>query len=210
LSAPCLCEVPLEQRHLDALDAVLRARKAGELSDDEAMKRLERSPSWVGTVLDPTSQVRVGVEVGTRTWAMAQRVVHQVTRVSAPGGVSLCLTDGFQEYRTAILAHCGQWMHPARRQDQGPMPQPRWGPLPALLDAPGVQSSRRQRLVGVTHRVVFGTPLAIAEVVARWGWRIKTAFVERLTLDIRPCVAAMGRRVNTRCQGQAGLLDQLV
>jgi transposase-like protein len=42
-----LCDVHLEQRQLDALYAVLRALKAGEISDDEAMKRLERSPYWV-------------------------------------------------------------------------------------------------------------------------------------------------------------------
>jgi hypothetical protein len=34
--------------------------------------------------------------------------------------------------------------------------------------------------------------------------------VERLNLDIRQRVAAIGRRVNTICQGEQGLLDQLV
>jgi hypothetical protein len=33
--------------------------------------------------------------------------------------------------------------------------------------------------------------------------------VERLNLDIRQRVAAIGRRVNTLCQGEAGLRDQL-
>jgi len=63
--------------------------------------------------------------------------------------------------------------------------------------------------VDVTHRVVFGTGQAIAQVLARWGWRINTAFVERLNLDIRQRVAAIGRRVNTLCQGEAGLRDQV-
>ena len=64
--------------------------------------------------------------------------------------------------------------------------------------------------MGVKHRVVFGTRLAIEQVLARCGWTINTAFVERLNLDIRQCVAAIGRRVNTLCQGEAGLRDQLV
>jgi hypothetical protein len=63
--------------------------------------------------------------------------------------------------------------------------------------------------VDVTHRVVFGTGQAIAQVLARWGWSINTAFVERLNLDIRQRVAAIGRRVNTLCQGEAGLRDQV-
>ena len=89
------------------------------------------------------------------------------------------------------------------------MPKPRWMPLPALLYAQVVKSYRRRRIVGVKHRVVFDSRLAIEEVLARCGWTINTAFVERLNLDIRQCVAAVGRRVNTLCQGETGLRDQL-
>jgi IS1 family transposase len=204
-----LCNVHVEQLQLDELYAVLRARKAGEISDDEAMKRLERSPSWVWTVMDPTSKLLVVVDVGTRTLAMAQRVVHQVTEVLAPGCAPLFLTDGLKDYATALLTHFGQWMQPERRQERGPKPQPRWIPLPALRYAQVVKSYRRRRLVGVTHRVVFGTQLAIEQVLAACGWTINTAFVERLNLDLRQRVAAIGRRVNTLCQGEAGLRDQL-
>ena len=42
------------------------------------------------------------------------------------------------------------------------------------------------------------------------SWQIKTAFVERLNLDIRQRVAAVGRRVNTLCKGEDGLQQQLV
>ena len=65
-----------------------------------------------------------------------------------------------------------------------------------------------RRLVGVKHRVVFGTQLAIEQVLVTCGWTINTSFVERLNLDIRQRVAAIGRRVNTLCQGEAGLRDQ--
>ncbi len=64
--------------------------------------------------------------------------------------------------------------------------------------------------MGGTHRVVFGSRLAIEQMLASCGWTINTAFVERLNLDIRQCVAAVGRRVKTLCQGEAGLRDQLV
>jgi hypothetical protein len=128
----------------------------------------------------------------------------------APGCVPLFLTDGFKAYGTAILAHFGHWMQPERGQDKGPLPKPRWMPLPELLYAQVVKSYRRRRLVGVKHRVVFGARLAIEQVLARCGWTINTAFVERLNLDIRQRVAAIGRRVNTLCQGAEGLRDQLV
>jgi len=205
-----LCDVHVEHLQLDELYAVLRDRKAGAISDDEAIERLERSRYWVWTAMDPTSKLLVVVDVGTRTLAMAQCVVHQLVQVLAPGCVPLFLTDGFKEYRTAILTHFGHWRQHERRQDKGPLPKPRWMPLPALLYAQVMKSYRRRRLVGVTHCVVFGTQLAIEQVLARCGWTINTAFVERLNLDIRQCVASVGRRVNTLCQGEEGLLDRLV
>jgi hypothetical protein len=161
-SAYFLCELHLEQLQLDEVYAVLRAFKAGEISDKEAIKRLERSPSWVWTAMDPKSKLLVVVDIGSRTLAMAQRVVHQVTEVLAPGCVPLMLTDGLKDYATALLTHYGYWRQPERRQDKGPRPKPRWMPLPALLYAQVVKSYRRRRLVRVQHRVVFGTQRAIA------------------------------------------------
>jgi transposase-like protein/IS1 family transposase len=209
-SAYFLCHLHLEQLQLDELYAVLRAFKAGEITEDDAIERLERSPYWVWTAMDPQSKLLVVVDVGCRTLAMAQRVVHQVSRVLAPGCVPLFLTDGLKDYGTALLTHFGFWMQPERRQDRGPRLKPRWMPLPELLYAQVVKSYRRRRIVGVKHRVVFGSRLAIEQMLARCGWTINTAFVERLNLDIRQCVAAIGRRVNTLCQGEAGLQDRLV
>jgi hypothetical protein len=53
---------------------------------------------------------------------------------------------------------------------------------------------RRRRMVRVRHRVVFGTLEAVEQVLSACGWQIQTAFVERLNLDMRQRVAAVGRR----------------
>src|SRR5262245_46678417 len=139
-AASFLCDLHLEQLQLDEVYAVLRDLKTGAISDDEAIRRLERSPSWVWTAMDPKSKLLLVVEVGSRTLAMAQRVVHQATQVLAPGCVPLFLTDGFKDYGTALLTHFGYWMPPERRQDKGPIPKPRWMPLPGLLYAQVVKS----------------------------------------------------------------------
>src|SRR5499427_2475203 len=209
-SAYFLCDLHVKQLQLDELYTVLRDLKVGAIGEDEAIQRLERSPAWIWTAMDPQSKLLLVIDVGTRTLAMAQRVVHQVVERLAPGCVPLCLTDGLKDYATALLTHFGQWRQPERRQEKGSRPKPRWVPLPALLYAQVVKSYRRRRLVGVKHRVVFGTQLAIEQVLAAWGWQINTAFVERLNLDIRQRVAAIGRRVNTLCQGAEGLQHQLV
>ena len=208
-SAYFLCDIHVRQLQLDELYAVLRDVKTGALSEDEAIEHLERSPYWVWTAMDPDSKLLLVIDVGTRTLAMAQRVVHQVVQVLAPHCIPLCLTDGLKDYGTAFLTHFGSWIHPARRRDKGPLPKPRWMPLPELLYAQVVKSYRRRRIVGVTYRVVFGTMERVQQVLSACGRKINTAFIERLNLDIRQRVAAVGRRVNTLCQGEDGIRQQL-
>lgn len=82
-------------------------------------------------------------------------------------------------------------------------------PLPRLLYAQVVKSYRRRRIVGVKHRVIFGAAETIAAILAKRGWTINTSVVERLNLDFRQHVAAIGRRVNTLCKHEAGRRQQL-
>jgi hypothetical protein len=157
---------------------VLRDRKAGVLSEAEAIQRLERSPSWVWTAMDPPSTLLLVIDVGTRTLKMAQRVVPQVVQVVARGCVPLCLTDGHRDSTMAFVAHWGHWVHPERTRERGPAPKPRWMPVPELLYAQVVQAYRRRRLVGVKHRVVCGPLERVEQVLAACGRKINTAFVE--------------------------------
>jgi hypothetical protein len=204
-----LHDLHLRQVQLDELYAVLSALKVGEVSEDEAIERLSCSPQWVWVAMDPESKLLLTIDVGERTLAMAQCFVHHVVHVLAPDCAPLFLTDGFREYMTALLTHYGQWMQPLRRQAKGPMPKLRWMPWPQLLYAQVIKTLRRRRLVRVSHRVVFGTLKAVQQVLAVHGWQITTAFVERLNLDLRQHVAAVGRRVATVCKGEIGLRQQL-
>jgi IS1 family transposase/transposase-like protein len=204
-----LRDLYVEQVQMDELFALLSAVKDGEVTEAEAIKRLSRSPHWVWVAMDPVCKLILTVDVGERTLAMAQRLVHHVTQVLAPDCAPLFLTDGFREYLTALVTHYGQWMQPERQQTKGPKPKPRWMPRPGLLYAQVVKSYRRRRIVGVSHRVIFGAAETIASILAKRGWTINTSFVERLNLDFRQHVAAIGRRVNTLCKHEAGLRQQL-
>src|SRR6266581_3315135 len=176
-----LHDIRVTQVQLDELFALLSAVKTGEVSEAAAITRLSRSPRWVWAAIDPVTKLLLTIDVGDRTLAMAQRVVHQVVQVLAPGWVPLFLTDGFKEYTTALLTHYGQWVQPARRR----------------------------RVVDVKHRVIFGTLGAVQQGLAAHGWQINTAFIERINVTIRQHVAAVGRRVTTLCKGEAGLGQQL-
>ena len=204
-----LHDLHVDQVQMDELFALLSAVKEGEVTEAEAIKRLSHSPHWVWVAMDPVCKLILAVDVGDRTLAMAQRLVHQVTQVLAVECVPLFLTDGFREYLTALVTHYGQWLHPERRQAKGPQPKPRWMPLPELLYAQVVKSYRRRRLTAVTHRVVFGARETIESILAKRGWKINTALIERLNLEFRQHVAAIGRRVNTLCKHEAGLRQQL-
>jgi IS1 family transposase len=205
-----LHDVRVTQVQLDELFALLSAVKAGAISEAEAIQRLSRSPHWVWAAIDPVTKLLLTIDVGDRTLAMAQRVVHQVVQVLAPDCAPLFLTDGCKAYMTALLTHYGHWVQPERQRVQGPAPKPRWMPLPHLLYAQVVKTVRRRRLIRVRHRVVCGTLEAIQQVLAACGWQINTAFIERITLSIRQHVAAIGRRVTTVCKHEDGLRQQLV
>ena len=105
---------------------------------------------------------------------MAQRVVHRVAQRLASGCMPAWLSDGFKGYLPAILGHFGWWVHLARRHDKGPWPKPRWMPLPGLLYAQVIKQYRHRRMVGVQHRVVFGTLGAIEQVLSACGWKMNT------------------------------------
>jgi IS1 family transposase/transposase-like protein len=208
-SAYFLHELHLTQVQLDELYAVLSAVRDGDMSAAEAIERLSRSPHWVWTAIDPETKLLLSVQVGERTLAMAQAILHHLAQLLAPGCVPLFLSDGYAHYLTAIVTHCGHWVQSPRRQATGPAPKPRWMPLPALLYAQVVKTMRRRRIVVVKHRVVCGTKAAVEQVLAACGWQINTACVERLNLSLRQRVAAMRRRSATSCKGEDGLGQQL-
>ena len=161
-SAYFLCDLHVEQLQLDELYAVLRDLKAGEISEDEAIKRLERSPYWVWTAMDPTEQVAAGDRCGD----------------SHPGDGPACGASGRPALGTGLCpAVFDRWPQGLRHGLPDPFwpvdatgtasrqrsdAQPRWMPLPELLYAQVVKSYRRRRIVGVKYRVVFGTMERVA------------------------------------------------
>jgi hypothetical protein len=47
--------------------ALLSAVKDGEVSEADAIERLERSPQWVWVAMDPESKLLLAIDVGERT-----------------------------------------------------------------------------------------------------------------------------------------------
>jgi transposase-like protein/IS1 family transposase len=204
-----LHDLHLNQVQLDELYATLSAVRDGEMSEAEAIDHLSTSPRWVWTAIDPESKLMLSAQVGDRSLAMAQTVLHQIVEMLAPGCVPLFLSDGNPSYLPAIVRHFGHWVQLPRRQAKGPALKPRWMPLPGLLYAQVVKKTRRRRIVEIKRYVVIGTQAAVEQVLKAYGWVINTAFVERLNLSLRQRVAPIRRRSATSCKGEAGLDSQL-
>jgi transposase-like protein len=209
-SAYFLHDLHLNQVQLDELYATLSAVRDAEISEAQAIDHLSTSPRWVWTAIDPESKLMLSAQVGDRSPAMAQTVLHQIAQMLAPGCVPLFLSDGNPSYLPAIVGHFGHWVQPPRRHPTGSAPKPRWMPLPELLYAQVVKKMKRRRVVEVSHRVVLGTQASVDRVLAPFGWKINTSFVERLNLGLRQRVAPIRRRSATSCKGEAGLSHPLV
>ena len=65
-----LHDVRVRQVQLDELFALLSAVKEGEVSEAEAIERLERAPRWVWVAMDPESKLLLAINVGDRASIM--------------------------------------------------------------------------------------------------------------------------------------------
>ena len=104
----------------------------------------ERQSCWVWTAMDSFTKLWLAVEVGGRSLGMAQRLVHGVMSVLAPGVVPMFLTDQLALYGKALLTHFGCWVE--RVSEKSGRTLRRWMPVERLQYAP--VSVRRGRRAG--------------------------------------------------------------
>ena len=114
-----LHDIRVHQVQLDEVFALLSAVKVGEVSEAEAIERLERSPQWVWVAMDPESKVLLAIDVGDRTRDGATCCPPRRADLG-PDCAPLFLTDGFREYLTALLTHYGQWAPTTAPPGAGP------------------------------------------------------------------------------------------
>jgi IS1 family transposase len=167
----------------------------------------ERGKCWVWAAIDPISKLLLAIEVGDRSLDMAQRLVHGVVSVLAPGVVPMFLTDQLAAYGKALLTHFGHWVEKVSEKSGRTLR--RWMPVEQLQYAQVKKKRRRRKIVTVTTQVVFGTKQAVASALAAVGYKINTAFIERLNRTLRAHVPGLGRREEGLAKTKDGLLRHL-
>ena len=177
-----LHDLHLAEVQMDELYALL-----SEMGNEEG----ERGRCWVWAAIDPISKLVLALEVGDRSLAMAQRLVHGVVSVLAPGVVPLFVTDQLAAYTKALLTHFGCWVE--KTSERSGRVLRRWVPDERLRYAQVRKRRVRHKIVAVSTQVVFGTSEAIHSTLKALGQRINTAFIERVNRTIRAHVPGLGR-----------------
>ncbi len=197
-------DLELTQVQVDELWTLLGRRD----SNEEGKK--QRGKRWVWAGIDPVSKLMLGHVVGDRSLVYTQLLIHIIADLLAPGCVPVFFSDGWSAYGTALLTHFGHWVEMPRQHKRGASPKPRWQPLPELQYAQVVKKREKGRVVSVTHRVIYGSLEAITTMLTNSvGQVINTAFIERLNLNLRQHVPALGRKVMSVAKDEPGLSRQL-
>ncbi|MCP4419601.1 MAG: hypothetical protein GY805_23560 [Chloroflexi bacterium] len=205
VSAYLIHDLELTQVQVDELWALL-----GRRDNNEGEESKQRGKRWVWAGIDPVSKLMLGYVVGDRSLDCTQLLIHMIAALLAPGCVPLFISDGWSAYGTALLTHFGHWVQMPRRHKRGASPKPRWQLLPELQYAQVVKKRVKGRVASVSHRVIYGHLEAITTALTNSiGQVINTAFIERLNLNLRQHVPALGRKVMSLAKGEPGLKRQL-
>jgi IS1 family transposase len=175
-----------------------------------------RRRCWVWAAIDPMSKLLLAVEVGDRGLEMAQRLVHGVVSVLAPGVVPLFLTDQFAAYGRALLTHpstssgqvFGHWVEKVSEKSGRVLR--RWVPDDQLCYAQVKKRRARRKIVEVTRLVVYGARDAVEVALTEAGHKINTAFIERVNRTWRAHVPGLGRREEGLAKSESGLRRRVV
>ncbi len=176
---------------------------------DELRTRLRcaRQVLWLWLAIDPLTKILPVLQLGPRTQNMAHLLIHSLRQSLAPGCLPLFTSDGLNLYFYALTAHFGQWLVVYRRGRH----VRRWQVKAGLIYGQVKKSSRRRKLVRVTHVMRLGTEAALKVALQGMGFsgRLNTAFIERLNLTVRHGVSALARRTWATSQQAPHLLAHL-
>ena len=161
----------------------------GQVQADELWVKLVSKRLWMAMAMAVPSRLWLGGVLSPhRDRALITALVQKVRACARSLALLVCV-DGLASYVTAFLR---VFRYPVRTGRRG---RPRRVTEPGLLIGQVIKRYARRRVVKVAHRVVRGTPQAIAKVLnATGGTVINTAYIERLNATFRSALTALVRR----------------
>ena len=190
LQAIMFKDLRLEVLQLDELRAKLRAPTT--VLFDPCAKKDKRDDliSWGWTAICPTSRLVPVVQVGLRTQAAANAVLHELKTRIDPTCHPIFLTDGLMSYYYAITAHWGSWV---LNEQTGKL---EWQVDPAIHYAQLYKHKLRHKLINTEAVGMIGDLSEIERLLRQHGFsgKIQTSYIERLNVYLRSDIAALARR----------------
>jgi len=172
-----------------------------QLDEIKARLREKAQELWVWVAIDVSTKVIPVLEVGPRTQALANRVIHRLKDTLALGCLPVFSSDGLRHYFYALTAHWGAWVEQeGKRKSQ-------WQVSPDLLYGQVIKRYQRRRVVSVEYVMQWGVLTDLKGRLKALGLsgRLNTAFVERVNLTIRQSVSLLIRRTWGTAQTAGGL-----
>ncbi len=172
--SPATREIPMDE----AWSFVAKKEKNGD--EDEPDDRF-RGDCWDHVAFDPEHRLVVSVVPGERTAESVAELVSDVKGRLGGRAPRLITTDEYSAYEGAILEAFGEEVVPPRTGRRGRPRSPYKVAPPGLNYATVHKTRKKNRVVGVTTRVIFGTAATVAAALAAStaSRTINTAFVER-------------------------------
>jgi len=190
LQAILLKDLRFKVLQLDELRAKLRAPTQVIVDPYAKTDKRDELISWGWTAICPINRLVPVVQVGLRTQASANAVLHELRKRIDPTCHPLFLTDGLMTYYYAITSHWGQWM---LNEQSGKL---EWQVDPAIRYAQLYKHKVRRKLIHTEAVAMIGDLTEIEQRLRHYGFsgKIQTSYVERLNVDLRSDIAALARR----------------
>jgi len=188
-----LTDMDVDECQLDEMWSFV-GKKEKNLQPVEKLQA-ELGDAWIWVAFDAVNKIVLASVVGKRTLPHAVALLEEVKRVTARMP-TLFSSDQLDQYANALLRVYGQKVCPPLEPGPGRPPKPRLVAPDDLLYVQVVKEYRRNRVVKVTRKIVYGCPEAVDRVLraSSVSQTINTSHIERNNGTIRHVDARCNRK----------------
>lgn len=163
----------------------------------DAIEKIQRviGDAWIWIAFDAVNKIVISHVIGKRTLPHAICLLKEVKRVTA-AIPELFSSDQLDQYQDALLHVYGKIVQPPRKPGPGRSPNPRLVPPDDLFYVQVVKQYKKNRIVKVSRKIVFGDPETVTAILAASpvSSKINTSYVERNNGTIRHMDARCKRK----------------
>jgi transposase-like protein len=173
----------------------------GHVQADELWVKVVGRRLWMAMAVAVPYRLWLGGVIGDKRDEALITALVRLIRRAARSPACLIAVDGLASYVTAVRR---VFRRPVYTGQPG---RPRLEPEPGVLLGQVIKQYVRRRVVGVTHRILQGSAVAVAQVLAATGGGsvLNTAFIERLNATFRGALAPLVRRSRALARSEAVL-----